>query len=110
MLLTVENIGKTFNLNKATPKKVLSDVSFTLDNKEILVLLGTNGAGKTTTLKASVGILSFDAGEIKIDGISIKENPMAALWPVNSKKGEPLPKCFGWRGFLQNGGGGRWEP
>ena len=41
---------------------------------------------------------------------SIKENPMAALWPVNSKKGEPLPKCFGWRGFLQNGGGGRWEP
>ena len=30
---------------------------------------------------------------------------MAALWPVNSKKGEPLPKCFGWRGFLQNGGG-----
>ena len=38
--------------------------------------LGRNGAGKTTTLKSVVGILQFDAGEITIDGISIKENPL----------------------------------
>ena len=39
--------------------------------------LGRNGAGKTTTLKSVVGILQFDAGEITIDGISIREQPLA---------------------------------
>ena len=39
--------------------------------------LGRNGAGKTTTLKACAGILQFDAGEIMIDGISIKNEPLA---------------------------------
>ena len=38
---------------------------------------GHNGAGKTTTLKSVVGILQFDEGEITIDGISIREQPLA---------------------------------
>lgn len=37
-----------------------------------------NGAGKTTTLKACAGILQFDAGEIMIDGISIKMSRLPA--------------------------------
>ena len=72
MLLTVENIGKTFNLNKATPKKVLSDVSFTLDNKEILVLLGTNGAGKTTTIKSILGLVETDNGKVLFHDRDVK--------------------------------------
>lgn len=40
--------------------------------------LGRNGAGKTTTIKACCGILQADCGEVYIDGISIKENPIAA--------------------------------
>ena len=43
---------------------------------EIYGFIGHNGAGKTTTLKSVAGILQFDAGEIYIDGISIKENPL----------------------------------
>ena len=43
---------------------------------EIYGFIGHNGAGKTTTLKACVGILDFDEGEIFIDGVSIKENPL----------------------------------
>ena len=39
--------------------------------------IGHNGAGKTTTLKAAVGILDFDKGEILIDGKSIKDDPIA---------------------------------
>lgn len=45
---------------------------------EICAFIGHNGAGKTTTLKAAVGILGFDTGEIIIDGKSVKEEPMAA--------------------------------
>ena len=38
--------------------------------------LGKNGAGKTTTIKACCGILNFEEGNIQIDGISVKENPL----------------------------------
>lgn len=43
---------------------------------EIYGFIGHNGAGKTTTLKSVAGILQFDAGEIYIDGMPIKENPL----------------------------------
>lgn len=43
---------------------------------EIYGFIGHNGAGKTTTLKAVVGILGFDQGEILIDGKNIKTNPL----------------------------------
>ena len=38
--------------------------------------IGHNGAGKTTTIKACTGLLNFDMGQIYIDGVSIKENPI----------------------------------
>lgn len=43
---------------------------------EIYAFIGHNGAGKTTTIKACMGILSFDEGEILIDGLSIKKSPL----------------------------------
>lgn len=45
---------------------------------EICAFIGHNGAGKTTTLKAAIGILAPDEGEVYIDGISIKDEPMEA--------------------------------
>ena len=44
---------------------------------EIFAFIGHNGAGKTTTLKACCGILAFEEGEIFVDGVSVKENPLA---------------------------------
>lgn len=43
---------------------------------EIYGFIGHNGAGKTTTLKAIAGILPFDSGDIEIDGVSIRQNPL----------------------------------
>lgn len=43
---------------------------------EIYAFIGHNGAGKTTTLKACMGIISIDAGNIFIDGISVLDEPM----------------------------------
>ncbi len=45
---------------------------------EICAFIGHNGAGKTTTLKAAIGILAPDEGEVYIDGISIKDDPLEA--------------------------------
>ena len=47
-----------------------------IESGEIYGFIGHNGAGKTTTLKSVVGILKFDAGEIYIDGESVKAAPL----------------------------------
>ena len=52
-------------------------MSFSVRRGEIFGLIGPNGAGKTTTLKATVGILPFDNGEITIHGISVQKDPIA---------------------------------
>lgn len=58
-------------------KKAVDDLSLSIAAGEIYGFIGHNGAGKTTTLKSVVGILRFDSGEIKIDGISVSDDPIA---------------------------------
>ena len=57
-------------------KKAVDDLNLHIAPGEIYGFIGHNGAGKTTTLKASVGILPFDGGEILIDGKSIRTDPL----------------------------------
>lgn len=57
-------------------KKAVDNLSLQINPGEIYGFIGHNGAGKTTTLKSVVGILNFDEGEILVDGVSIKENPI----------------------------------
>lgn len=71
-MLKIENLTKCYD-----EKKALDDLSLHICPGEIYGFIGHNGAGKTTTLKACAGILQFDAGEIMIDGISIKNDPLA---------------------------------
>ena len=54
-------------------RAVLSDVSFTLDAGEVLVLLGPNGVGKTTLFKTVLGLLDPLAGEVRIQGRDLRE-------------------------------------
>lgn len=70
-MLNIEHLTKAYG-----GKKAVDNLSLHIAPGEIYGFIGHNGAGKTTTLKSVVGILQFDAGEITIDGISIKENPL----------------------------------
>ena len=70
-MLKIEHLTKAYG-----EKKAVDDLNLHIAPGEIYGFIGHNGAGKTTTLKSVVGILQFDAGEITIDGISIKENPL----------------------------------
>ena len=56
----------------------LSDLSFTIPNGHIYGLLGPNGAGKSTTMNILTGCLAATSGEVRIDGVDIFEDPMAA--------------------------------
>ena len=71
-MLKIEHLSKTYG-----EKKAVDDLSLHIRPGEIYGFIGHNGAGKTTTLKAAVGILQFDAGEIAIGGHSIKTEPLA---------------------------------
>ena len=70
-MLKIENLTKTYG-----QKRAVDNLSLKIEKGEICGFIGHNGAGKTTTLKACMGILSFDTGDIYIDGISIKEHPI----------------------------------
>ena len=71
-MLSIKNLTKKYG-----SKVAVDNLSLEIKDGEIYGFIGHNGAGKTTTLKSVVGILGFDAGEIEIDGISIKADPLA---------------------------------
>lgn len=71
-MLNIQHFTKTYG-----EKKAVDDLSLHIAPGEIYGFIGHNGAGKTTTLKAVVGILQFDAGEITIGGHSIQTEPLA---------------------------------
>ncbi|MEG1288470.1 MAG: ABC transporter ATP-binding protein [Bacilli bacterium] len=66
------------NYTKKYSNEVIAvdNISLTIKDGDICAFVGHNGAGKTTTLKSVVGILDFSQGEILINGVSIKENPI----------------------------------
>ena len=71
-MLQISNLTKTYG-----EKKAVDDLTLHIQPGEIYGFIGHNGAGKTTTIKSCCGILQFEEGEILIDGISIKDDPIA---------------------------------
>lgn len=70
-MIELTNLTKTFK--KAT---VVNNLSFTVNPGEIVGLLGENGAGKTTTLRMISTMLKISSGDILVNNISAKENPV----------------------------------
>lgn len=71
-MLTIKHLTKHY---KGSQKGV-TDLNLEIASGDIYGFIGHNGAGKTTTLKCVAGIHDFDEGEIVIDGINVRENPM----------------------------------
>ena len=71
-MLKINHFTKTYG-----EKKAVEDLSLHIQAGEIYGFIGHNGAGKTTTLKSVAGIMQFDSGEILVDGISMKADPIA---------------------------------
>ena len=68
-IVSVEKLNKKFG-----KKQVLHDVSFEINEGEILGFIGPNGAGKTTTIKLMLGLQSIDSGSVTINGYDLKKN------------------------------------
>ena len=70
-MLKIQGLTKAYG-----EKKAVDNLSLHIKAGEMYAFIGHNGAGKTTTIKSVCGLLNFDAGEILIDGVSIKDNPI----------------------------------
>lgn len=71
-MLKIKRLTKIYQKNK----KAVDNITLEIKDGEIFGFIGHNGAGKTTTLKCCVGILNFEEGEITLDGLSIKKDPV----------------------------------
>ena len=70
-MLKIEHLTKTYG-----GKPAVQDLCLHIRPGELCAFIGHNGAGKTTTLKCCCGIQQFDAGEIYVDGISMRDDPL----------------------------------
>ncbi len=77
VMFTVENITRYFGRFKA-----LDNVSFNVDNGEIVGYVGLNGAGKTTTIRICVGVLRPSSGDVVVDGYSITRQKREASFHI----------------------------
>lgn len=68
-MISVKNLKKNYGSYQA-----LKDVSFQVNSGEVFGFLGKNGAGKSTTMNILTGLIGYDEGEIKIDGMDIKKD------------------------------------
>jgi len=71
--IAIDKLSKSYGRINA-----LSEVSFKIDQGEVIGLLGPNGAGKTTLMKILTGYLEPDVGEVRVHGIDVITDPLAA--------------------------------
>jgi lipopolysaccharide export system ATP-binding protein len=77
-ILAIENLKKNYSR-----RKVVNDVSMSVESGVVVGLLGPNGAGKTTTFYLTVGMVTPDAGTVRIDEEDVTQDPMY----VRARKG-----------------------
>ena len=77
-LVEVKNIKKNYGKNEA-----VKGISFSIEENEILGLLGPNGSGKTTTIGMLLGLLKPTSGEIFINGQKLEGNRIEILEQIN---------------------------
>ena len=73
VMLEIRNFSKSYGEGN----KAVDDVTLCVERGDIYGFIGHNGAGKSTTIRAAVGVLDFTEGEIRIDGHSVKDEPIA---------------------------------
>ena len=77
-LVSVNNLSKNFSNFEA-----VKEISFSINESEILGLLGPNGCGKTTTIGMMLGLLKPTSGEVIINGLNVEKNRINLLKKMN---------------------------
>ncbi|PWJ89321.1 ABC transporter ATP-binding protein [Oceanotoga sp. DSM 15011] len=85
-MIKIKNLEKTYNNNF----KAVKNMNLEVKKGEIFGFLGPNGAGKTTTIKMITGIIQPSSGEIFVNGLNIKKDPLKIKQSIGYVSDEPL--------------------
>lgn len=78
-ILECKNLYKSFG-----KKQILKDMSFEIDEGDILAFIGPNGSGKTTTIKLILGLQKIDKGNVIINGFDVEKDFVNAISKVGA--------------------------
>ncbi|PTX59143.1 ABC-2 type transport system ATP-binding protein [Melghirimyces profundicolus] len=93
-MIWLGNVSKHYS---GSDRPAVDQLQLTVERGEIFGFLGPNGAGKTTTIKMITGILEPDAGDIEVEGISLRKDPLSAKKKIGyvPDGAEPFPRLTG---------------
>ena len=85
-MIEIKKLTKTYNYKKSNAFTALTDVSLTVDDGEMLAIIGKSGAGKSTLLHIIGCIDTFEKGEYTIDGVSVHKLSDKKLAQIRNEK------------------------
>ncbi len=85
-MIEIKKLTKTYNYKKSNAFTALTDISLTIDDGEMLAIIGKSGAGKSTLLHIIGCIDTFEKGEYTLDGVSIHKLSDKQLAQIRNEK------------------------
>ncbi len=85
-MITIKNLTKTYNYKNPNAFTALSDISLTVEDKEMLAVIGKSGAGKSTLLHIIGCIDTFEKGEYMIGDVSVHNLSGMKLAQIRNEK------------------------
>ena len=82
--IEIEHLSKRYPKRNGTPVKAVDDLNLTVAAGEVLGFLGANGAGKTTTIKMLCGLITPDAGQVRVNGYAVAHERSAAMRQIGA--------------------------
>lgn len=91
-ILKIENLTKSYIINKDRKNEVLKDLNLTVDENDYIAIVGASGAGKSTLLNVILGFLNYDEGSVKLFSKEVKDFTDAEISDLRSKKVSFVPQ------------------
>lgn len=91
-ILKIQNLSKSYLINKDRKNEVLKDVNLTVNENDYIAIVGASGAGKSTLLNVILGFLNYDEGSVQVFSKEVKDFTDEEISELRSKKISFVPQ------------------
>lgn len=91
-ILKIQNLSKSYLINKERKNEVLKDVNLTVNENDYIAIVGASGAGKSTLLNVILGFLNYDEGSVQVFSKEVKDFTDEEISELRSKKISFVPQ------------------
>ena len=91
-ILKIQNLSKSYLINKDRKNEVLKDVNLTVNENDYIAIVGASGAGKSTLLNVILGFLNYDEGSVQVFSKEVKNFTDEEISDLRSKKISFVPQ------------------